>query len=126
MSNYEISLVNDYLSTNGVTFIIKGQYEIVNGVITVWNIDGVAEPDLDTLKLSKAESTYNNLVALDELRFLRNRLLAETDLFMVSDFDITESKRNDYIAYRQQLRDLPDNNANIQSIDEVSFPVKPV
>jgi hypothetical protein len=43
-----------------------------------------------------------------DLRTERNRLLAETDWWAVSDRTITIAQTN----YRQQLRDLPASNAD--------------
>lgn len=37
----------------------------------------------------------------------RDFLLVETDKYMLSDFPITDEKREQYKAYRQYLRDLP-------------------
>ena len=40
-----------------------------------------------------------------EVRAVRNQYLAETDLYMIADFPITEEEREAYKAYRQYLRD---------------------
>lgn len=42
-----------------------------------------------------------------EKRAERDNLLAQTDKYMLSDFPITDEKREQYKAYRQYLRDLP-------------------
>lgn len=61
------------------------------------------------------------------LRIVRNRLIAETDWWAVSDRTMTPEQE----AYRQALRDLPSNsspslNANGQlDMDSVDWPVKP-
>lgn len=46
-------------------------------------------------------------VLAQEKRAERNNLLAKTDKYMLSDFPITDEKREQYKAYRQYLRDLP-------------------
>ena len=39
------------------------------------------------------------------VREVRNQYLADTDLYMIADFPITEEERDEYKAYRQYLRD---------------------
>lgn len=56
---------------------------------------------------------YNGEYVLDlpieekqaRVREVRNQYLADTDLYMIADFPITEELRNQYKAYRQYLRD---------------------
>ena len=56
---------------------------------------------------------YNGEYVLDlpieekqaRVREVRNQYLADTDLYMIADFPITEEQRNQYKAYRQYLRD---------------------
>lgn len=42
------------------------------------------------------------------IRYVRNNLLKESDFIMQSDVPIDPEAREQWIAYRQQLRDLPD------------------
>ena len=56
---------------------------------------------------------YNGEFVLDlpieekqaRVRVVRNQYLADTDIYMIADFPITEEQRNQYKAYRQYLRD---------------------
>lgn len=50
----------------------------------------------------------------------RDSLLVETDKYMLSDFPITDEKREQYKAYRQYLRDLPEQ-AGFPNVDVLSF-----
>ncbi len=59
-----------------------------------------------------------NLIAL---RQKRDRLLLESDKYMLLDMPITEEKRNEWIAYRQLLRDLPETG----NIENPQWPSKP-
>ena len=90
-------------------------------------ISGADENDLaiftDTKPVTYAEVT----VKLSELevdakwsniREKRNKLLAETDFYALSDVTMTTEMSN----YRQQLRDLPSSTSNP---DDVVFPTKP-
>ena len=63
---------------------------------------------------------------IDELsaqkRAERDALLAQTDKYMLPDFPITEEKLAQYKAYRQYLRDLPEQagfpNITIKKFEE--------
>ena len=54
----------------------------------------------------------------DEIRFKRDQLLGETDVYALSDRNITDAMKK----YRQDLRDLPASNADPSKI---VFPTKP-
>ena len=41
----------------------------------------------------------------EQVRLIRNKYLADTDKYMISDFPITEEERTQYRAYRKYLRD---------------------
>lgn len=61
----------------------------------------------------------NTILGWEILRIERNKLLKETDKYMVLDYpNLSESKKNEWITYRQLLRDLP-LNAN-PSVNEES------
>ena len=61
---------------------------------------------------------------IDELsaqkRAERNNLLAQTDKFVLSDYPITEEKLAQYKAYRQYLRDLPEQES-FPNVEVLSF-----
>jgi len=70
------------------------------------------------------EDLGNSLV-LAELRHRRDALLAQTDWTQVNDAPLSSEQKAAYASYRQALRDLPSNNTNVASLDEVQFPSKP-
>ena len=45
---------------------------------------------------------------MNELRKIRNGLLFETDIYMLSDYPQSQQQRSDILAYRQALRTLPE------------------
>ena len=49
------------------------------------------------------------------LREKRNQLLSETDKYMVPDYPITETEREQYRQYRKYLRDIPQTDGFLQS-----------
>ena len=76
---------------------VDGQYQIVSSIV---------EPTEE----EKAESK----------RAERDALLANTDKYMISDFPITDEKREKYKAYRSYLRDLPSSDL-FPNIDVLTF-----
>ena len=55
------------------------------------------------------------------LRAKRNRLLAETDFYALSDVTMSA----DMETYRQELRDLPDGKDTVAKCTDATFPTKP-
>ena len=56
-----------------------------------------------------------------DLREKRNRLLAETDYFALSD----DTMSSDMTTYRQNLRDLPAGKDTVDKCNNATFPTKP-
>ncbi len=83
-----------------------------------------AEIDAEVIRLNNAEG-------MNLLRRERNRLLAACDWVVLTDSQLTTSKKTAWKTYRQSLRDLPanssptldsDGNLNMSS---VTFPTEP-
>ena len=55
------------------------------------------------------------------LRQGRNRRLAETDFYALSDVTMSDDMK----TYRQNLRDLPDGKDTVDKCDNVTWPTKP-
>ena len=55
------------------------------------------------------------------LRSRRNKLLAETDFYALSDVTMSE----DMTSYRQNLRDITNGLTTVEEIETVEFPTKP-
>jgi hypothetical protein len=58
---------------------------------------------------------------LGGLRTKRNRLLAQTDFYALSDVTMSDAME----SYRQDLRDLPSGLDTTQKVADVIFPTKP-
>ena len=56
-----------------------------------------------------------------ELRRERNRRLAETDFYALSDVTMS----SDMQTYRQNLRDLPSGKDTVEKFENVTWPTKP-
>ena len=56
-----------------------------------------------------------------DLRAKRNRLLAETDYYALSDNTLSDDMK----TYRQDLRDLPSGKDTVAKCEGATFPTKP-
>ena len=60
-------------------------------------------------------------ISLDDLRYKRNALLAETDFHGMSDRTMSA----EMATYRQELRDLTNGLTTVEDVEAVVFPTKP-
>jgi len=60
--------------------------------------------------------------AWKKIRKERNQLLKDSDYIMFPDITITTEKKEEWITYRQSLRDIPQTFSNP---DDVTYPDKP-
>jgi hypothetical protein len=97
-------------------FVVHTAADMVSYTVEWLNAD-LTEPTK-----SEIESKRTELYAEDKLRQLRierNKLLAETDHWVLSD---TTDATSAQTTYRQALRDITDNAT---SLDDVTWPTKP-
>ena len=59
--------------------------------------------------------------ALANLRSRRNRLLAETDFYALSDVTLSDDMK----TYRKDLRDLPAGKDTVKKCEDATWPTKP-
>jgi len=86
-------------------------------------IEGDYQPN--EYKIVNGEAIVRTDNALEILRLKRDALLKESDWTLMADSPLSDSKKTEWATYRQSLRDLPSNNNDITSIDDVVFPNKP-
>ena len=63
--------------------------------------------DASTDTFSGLTDAEQDALDLQELRFLRDKLLAQSDWTQVPDSPLTDAKKQEWATYRQALRDLP-------------------
>ena len=93
------------------------RHHLINGI-------RVAFPAEEETAWDNAETAWNNGAlsrAQANLRSKRNRLLAETDFYALSDVTMSDEMKK----YRQDLRDLPDGKDTVEKCDNATFPTKP-
>jgi hypothetical protein len=75
------------------------------------------------LNASYTEPVLTSEQKMLNLRKQRDSLLGACDFTQLSDAPIDSAKKAEYAAYRQALRDLPENTLDL---DNIAWPVKPV
>ena len=84
------------------------------------------------VQFTEAEETAKNIEeqawsdgshgrAIRDLRIKRNRLLAETDFYALSDVTMS----SDMTTYREALRNLPSGLDTVEKVNAKEFPTKP-
>ena len=61
-------------------------------------------------RLSAIQSSWHNL------RYQRNIRISNTDWMFLSDISMTTGKKEEWVTYRQALRDLPSNKSDPSNI----------
>ena len=93
------------------------RYKLVNGERIQFTAEEEAARDAE----EKAWADGALARAQDRLRQRRNRLLAETDFYALSDVTMSDDMK----TYRQELRDLPADKDTVEKCDNATFPTKP-
>lgn len=89
-----------------------------NGI--VWDLDGNEIQDREDVAVV-IENHNPNKVTLEEIIAKRNTLLQESDWTQLPDAPLTEEKKQEWVVYRQALRDITQTFSNP---DDVIFPEK--
>lgn len=79
--------------------------------------------DVSTVQISDEEQYEKaKKVKWDEVRAIRNKVLAETDWTQLADVTLTDEAKAAWLEYRQALRDMIDETSNPYA---VTWPEKP-
>ena len=93
------------------------RYHNINGNIVQFTAEEEAARDAE----EKAWADGALARAQANLRFKRNRLLAETDFYALSDVTMSDDMK----TYRQNLRDLPAGKDTVAKCENATWPTKP-
>ena len=93
------------------------RYHNINGV----NVQFTAEEETARDAEEQAWADGALARALSNMRVKRNKLLAETDYYALSDVTMSSDMTN----YRQALRDLPDGLDTVEKVNNKAYPTKP-
>ena len=78
----------------------------------------------ESLKTYEVAYEYTFEGKLEAIRAQRNRKLEESDKYTLPDFPIDDAEREEWLAYRQLLRELP-SALTEENIDRFEWPAKP-
>ena len=93
------------------------RYKIKNGI----RIQLTPEEETARDAEEKAVADAAPARALANLRAKRNRRLAETDYYALSDVAMSDDMK----TYRQSLRDLPSGKDTVEKCENATWPTKP-
>ena len=93
------------------------RYHNINGVRVQFTAE--EETARDAEEQAWRDGELDRLLA--SLRQKRNRLLADTDYFALSDVTLADNMK----TYRQQLRDLTSGLDTVDKVNNVTWPTKP-
>lgn len=79
--------------------------------------------DIATKKIKKVTPPPQNIAGL--IRQRRIGLLTSSDWTQSADSPLSAEKKAEWAVYRQALRDLPDDQGSVNSIDDVVWPTQP-
>jgi hypothetical protein len=86
-------------------------------------IEGDYQPN--EYRIVDGEAVVRTDNVLEILRNKRNELLKESDWTQVNDCPLSDSKKQEWATYRQELRDLPSLYQSANNIADVIFPSIP-
>ena len=93
------------------------RYKLVNGERIQFTAEEEAQRDQE--EADWEAGAFDRAMA--NLRQDRNRKLAETDFYALSDVTMSE----DMTTYRQNLRDITNGLSTVEDVNAVEFPTKP-
>ena len=93
------------------------RHHLINGVQVAFT--GAEETDWDNAETAYANAAYDRAIA--NMRSRRNRLLADTDFYALSDVTMADNMK----TYRQALRDLPSGLDTLEKVNNKAYPSKP-
>ena len=93
------------------------RYKLINGVRVAYTAEEEAARDAE----EQAWEDGALARAQARLRAKRNRRLAETDFYALSDVTMS----SDMQTYRQNLRDLPSGKDTVEKCENATWPTKP-
>jgi len=91
--------------------------KMVNGVLVDMTPEEITEKEQDIATWN--EGAFDR--SMENLRFKRNNLLAETDYLALSD----QTMSAEMTTYRQALRDITNGLTTVADVEAVVFPTKP-
>ena len=93
------------------------RFKLVDGVSV--QLSAEEETARDAEETAFANDAFNRAIA--NVRDKRNRLIAETDFYALSDVTMS----SDMTTYRQNLRDITNGVDTVEKCNNITWPTKP-
>ena len=93
------------------------RHHLINGIKVPFT--SAEETAWDNAETAYANGAYDRAIA--DMRSRRNRLLADTDFYALSDVTMADNMK----TYRQNLRDLPSGKDTLDKVNNATWPTKP-
>lgn len=109
--NFLVRRVQNYLAANGLDIYDEDpsnyfRYNDFTNEFYLWT-PVVPQPNVGQLVIDYPDTVIAQEIALRQLRAYRNVMLFDTDKFITVDFPLTQEVKDELIAWRQALRDIP-------------------
>ena len=121
-----LSVVDWYFSDSPIVPATPGiRLEVPEGLTweTVRGVEDPSSPGTFTLEADPSKVQAKIQQAWTALRTERNRLLQQSDWTALSDAHLSQDKKDAWFAYRQALRDLPDE---VTDPTQVTWPLESI
>ena len=93
------------------------RHHLINGIKVPFSVEEEAQWDAN--ELAYADGAFDRSIA--RLREDRNRKLAETDFYALSDNTLSDEMKQ----YRKDLRDITIGLSTVEDVNNVTWPTKP-
>ena len=93
------------------------RHHLINGIEVPFTAEEEAQWDAN--ESAYADGAFDRSIA--RLREDRNRKLAETDFYALSDNTLSDEMKQ----YRKDLRDITEGLTTVEAVEAVEFPTKP-
>jgi hypothetical protein len=93
------------------------RHHLINGIEVPFTAEEEAQRDAEEQAYS--DGAFDRAIA--NLRQDRNRKLAETDFYALSDVSMSD----EMTQYRKDLRDITEGLTTVEEVEAVEFPSKP-
>ncbi len=117
-----LSVVDWYFSDSPIVPVTPGiRLEVPEGL--TWDtVKGVQDGDRVTLVEDPQKVQDHKAALWSQVRSKRNQLLRDSDFTQMPDSPLSQERKDAWAAYRQELRDLPDE---VTDPTQVEWPLDP-
>ena len=97
-------------------------HKLVNGQIVPLTAEEIAQRQAE--EQAWLEGAFDRAMA--DLRQRRNGLLSSSDWTQLPDTTLTTAEKTAWMNYRTELRNITNGLTNVEEVNSVAFPTKPV